>query len=54
MKEYIVWLRHRAQATMQMATVQGNSFYEASRSAVSMHPGHVVSRIYVKDNYEDD
>lgn len=54
MKEYVVWLRHRTEATMQMSTVEASSLYEASCSAVAMHSGHVVSRIYVKDNYEDD
>ena len=54
MKEYIVWLRHRSEATMRMATVEATSFYEASCSAVAMHSGHVVSKIYVKNDYEDD
>lgn len=54
MKEYIVWLRHRSEATMRMVTVEATSFYEASCSAVAMHSGHVVSKIYVKNDYEDD
>ena len=54
MKEYVVWLRHRAEATMQVTTVEATSFYEASCSAVAIHPKHVVSKIYLKNDYEDD
>jgi hypothetical protein len=54
MKEYIVWLRHRTEATMQTVSVEAFSFYEAACSAVAMYPKHVVSRICLKDYYEDD
>jgi hypothetical protein len=54
MKQYIVWLRHRFEVTMQMVTVDATSLYEASCSALAMHPRHVVSKIYLKDDHEDD
>lgn len=54
MKEYIVWLRHRAQSTLQSVRVEADSHYEASCAARATHLGHVVARVYPVSNDEDD
>lgn len=54
MKEYIVWLRHRFEATLRVVTVEATSFYEASCAARARHSECVVARVYVKNNYEND
>ena len=54
MTEYIVWLRHRSQATLKSVRVQAESYYEASCLSRWQNPGYTVSRVYLFVNHEDD
>lgn len=54
MNDYVVWLRHRAQATMLQVTVQATSYYEASCLARASNLGHTVARVYPLTAEMDD
>jgi phosphopantetheine adenylyltransferase len=54
MKEYIVWLRHRAQSTLRSVRVEADSDYEASCAARATHIEHTVARVYPVSSNEDD
>lgn len=45
MTEYLVYMRHRANATMQVLRIEAGSSYEASIIARERTLGHVVVRI---------
>lgn len=57
MKDYVVWLRHKAKATLHQVTVQADSCYEAQILATVNNPSSkfTVARIYpLIPDYDDD
>jgi hypothetical protein len=56
MKDYVVWLRHKAKATLHQVTVRANSSYEAQILATVNNPSSkfTVARIYPLIPDDDD
>jgi hypothetical protein len=56
MKDYVVWLRHKAKATLHQVTVRANSCYEAQILATVNNPSSkfTVARIYPLIPDDDD